>query len=247
MKLSSNQLVNILTMWRKAIGNPVVSSLSSTFIHVPDQLFLVCVRCSRMPSLVASWTLVLGSCGQCMPERQNLETWIAFALLCSASSRYQGVELTKRTRTCKCEASSRCLKKASATSPLSGGLWQIRTTMSVMFVCPLTLTCKLWAGSWSTPRQISMHSHCSHITWHVLSWHALLKDPVSIQYSIPAVCAITPHLCDLSKTVALQLHVHLKFLLFVPCLACISLQAVHMGTQWCWFLRKGVRALGILA
>jgi len=78
----------------------------------------------------------------------------------------------------------------------------------------------------------------------LLRWHVLLKDPVSVQCSIPVVWAITPHLCDPNEIVALQLHIHLKFLLVILRLACISLQALQMGTQSCWFPRRSVRAFG---
>lgn len=69
--------------------------------------------------------------------REN--SWIAFAMLCYLSSRYQdGYPMKYLTRLEQVN-----LKKASSSTSLSGSLWQTPTTRLPVLVCPLILTHKV--------------------------------------------------------------------------------------------------------
>lgn len=114
--------------------------------------------------------------------------------------------------------------------------------MLPLLVCPQILTGKGPTGSSSMYRESPTHSCCSHIKGNSFS-SLSSKDT---QYICISPWQHSSHVSSpiMSATpVRLQKqHIELKFLLFAPCAACVSVHAFQRGTQLSWFPRKSVRA-----
>lgn len=72
-----------------------------------------------------------------------------------------------------------------------------------------------------TPGAFSGKGQFSLLIFHS---YTLQTDYPSIA-TLQKVEAVSPHLCDPNKTIALQLHIDLQIIVFTPYTACISIQA----------------------